>query len=180
MKTKIFTICMVLVTVSACSQVKERYISESIVFKNIPGYIENKTMIDSLEKTYQKEINTKQIQLSTLSSELIKTYKINEKENLQAIKQRMKAVDTIKLNKINGEYELLDQKIKIYNDKLSTEREQKLKPEEKRVSEILEKYIKKNKIKVLNNIDNSQNLLFLDKSLNITDDIISNLKAKKK
>lgn len=176
---RVFFLLCTIISFTGYSQSKEAYISKALVFKSIPNYEKNQVSIDSLTKVYQETIKLKQADLEKRSISLREKYAIRKSETMQAIKARMEPIDTLKLSQLDNEYNLLENQIKVYNDKLKVENQTKIIPVQKQISIVVDAYLKKNNIKVLHNLDGNTSLLFVDKTLNITEAIIAALKAKK-
>jgi Skp family chaperone for outer membrane proteins len=149
------------------------YIEQNIVLKSAQGYEKNIKEIDSLKKVYSTELKSSIEKLNLNLDNLLKPYSFKSDETLDVIKSKLKPTDLEKLELYLKEKELIDKSQKNYDLVLKTQYEQKIMPIINKINKVIEEYVKANNIKIIYNLENiSQSLVYIDKNINITEDII--------
>jgi Skp family chaperone for outer membrane proteins len=152
------------------------YIEKTAILKAVAGFEKNTKEIDSLKQTFSKEIGESVKKLNTKIEQLLSPYNFKKEDNLEIIKSQLKPNDLDKLELYLKENELIDRSSKNYDLMIETMYEHKVQPILNRINQIIEDYAKAKNIKVVFTLENiSPALAYIDKGVNITDEIIKRL-----
>ena len=161
--------------VMGCSLPREMYLSKDTVLKNLPLYAKYKQEVDSLSTYCKNEIIPIKNKLEAQYSRLVSSYSSGSIKTVKEFKRRMFPEDTLRLDQLNKELNVLDDKEKIYNLKIETLTNKHLTPVENKYAKVLQEYIEKNKIKLVHNLDLIKHIIYIDSTQIITKDIIKEL-----
>lgn len=155
------------------------YIVQTKILKSVKDFEKNTKEIDSLKKLYASEIQESANKLDVKITLLLKPYEISNKETIEAIKLKLNQNDSAKFELYIKENELIQNASKNYDLMIKTIYEQKVQTIINKVNAAIEAYAKTNKIAVVYILENiSAGLAFIDKGINITDNIITILASK--
>jgi Skp family chaperone for outer membrane proteins len=153
------------------------YIEQNKILKALQGFEKNSKEVDSLRQLYTKQIQESTNQLTEKINSLLKQYQINQNETIEQIKSKLKENDLAKFELYIKENELIEKLKKNYDLMIKTIYEQKVQPLLNKVNATIEAYAKANKILVVYTLENlSPALAYIDKGINITDEINALLK----
>jgi Skp family chaperone for outer membrane proteins len=154
------------------------YIQQDSILKSVSNYEKTLISIDSVSKSYQKEIKTMQEEWNIKVGLLLKPYNVKENENIDSVKSRMTAIDTTKLSILLDEDKIFIKRAKSYDEIVKQKYQTEVQPILNRVNNAITTYAKKNKIDVVYVIENLRPALaYIDKKKNITGVIITMLKS---
>jgi Skp family chaperone for outer membrane proteins len=154
------------------------YIQQDSILKSVSNYEKTLISIDSVSKSYQKEIKTMQEEWNIKVGLLLKPYNVKENENIDSVKSRMTAIDTTKLSILLDEDKIFIKRAKSYDEIVKQKYQTEVQPILNRVNNAITTYAKKNKIDVVYVIENLRPALaYIDKKKNITSLIITMLKS---
>lgn len=157
-------------------QVAIAYVEETVILKAAVGFEKNTKEIDSLKQVYGKEIQESQSQLNTKLETLLKPYNFAKEMTLEEVKAKLKETDKEKLELFVKENDLLAKTGENYNLSLQNKYDQKVQPILTKINTAIETYAKANGIKVVYTLEKiSPALAYIDKGVNITEEIIKKL-----
>ena len=120
-----------------------------------------------------------QTQLNTKLETLLKPYNFGKEMKIEEVKNKLKESDKDKLELYVKENELITKSSKNYDLMLQTLYEQKVQPILTKINTAIENYAKAKGIKVVYNLEKiSPALVYIDKGINITEEIVKIIKAK--
>ncbi len=155
---------------------KYAYIEQQKVLESINNYEKEIKYVDSLKNAYSTEITSKQNNLSKNLNILFNSYKITEKDfaslTSKDIQAKLKPADYDKFNLYKKENEMIKETIKNHELTLKNEYNSRIKPKLDHVNKIMETYAIKKKLDFVQIIENTNFYAYINKKLNITDEII--------
>lgn len=177
MKKNILTLVLVAFAGTVFAQSNFAYIYRDSVLMATPKYVDNIKKIDSLQKTYAKEIKDTQEQLNGKLGALLKGYNVKENENIDQIKSRMTAVDTTSLSLLMQEDKMMQTKAKSYDNLVNFAFQKDVQPLLDKVNKAIEKYAVTNKIDMVYMMEDIQPAVaYINRKKNITKIIIEAVK----
>ena len=172
----IFLLPLFMLAQKGKSQEQMAYIEETVILKAAVGFEKNSKEIDSLKQVYGKEIQDSQTQLNTKLETLLKPYNFGKEMKIEEVKNKLKESDKDKFELFIKESELITKSGKNYELMLKTLYEQKVQPILTKINTAIETYAKANGIKVVYTLEKiSPALAYIDKGMNITEEIIKKL-----
>lgn len=175
---RIVSLLLIIVTITEIYGQKTAYIDYEKIYKMLPIYKKKQTTIDSIKISLEKDITLKKTKNTTRYTELINKYNPSINEPLENVMQRMTNADLILLDAIRKEEVEIENRISRYNDKVSQLDYIELKPIENWINIEIAKYCQNNHIDLLYSLNESNNLVYFSKQLDITDDFIEKTKNK--
>ena len=154
---------------------KISYVEEAKLLEKIDGYEQNIKEIDSLKKAYSAEIATKTQELDNKFKALISGYDIANNETDESLVAKLNDEDKAMYDLLKQNSESLKNTAKSYNNMLEIKQNKKVQPLLDNVNKIIEDYAKSNGIGIVYTFER-MNVAFIDDKLNITEEIIKNIK----
>jgi Skp family chaperone for outer membrane proteins len=156
---------------------KIAYVQETKILYSLKEYQKQVKEIDSLSKQYKNQIAIKTTESNNKFDKLLAGYKFEQNETIESIKSKMKPADVKKLEALQSELAEIDSQGKKHENELSLIYKTKIQPKLDSVNKVIEDYAKKNKIDVIYKLENiGSALAYVNKKLEITDEIIKQLK----
>jgi Skp family chaperone for outer membrane proteins len=156
---------------------KIAYVQETKILYSLKEYQKQVKEIDSLSKQYKNQIAIKTTESNNKFDKLLAGYKFEQNETIESIKSKMKPADVKKLEALQSELAEIDSQGKKHENELSLIYKTKIQPKLDNVNKVIEDYAKKNKIDVIYKLENiGSALAYVNKKLEITDEIIKQLK----
>ena len=155
------------------------YVYSDSILLSIPEYGRNVSKLDSLKKSYNKELEQSRISLQQRYEVLVKGYKPSEKETLLALKARMSQADTISLGLLLDEDKMIQKKALSYENMTKLIYTRDIQSVLDMVKKTISEYAISNKltaIYVMEQIRSS--LVYIDSKRDVTKAIIEKLKKK--
>jgi Skp family chaperone for outer membrane proteins len=149
------------------------YIYRDSVYMAVPGLMNKMKEIDSIKTLYTAEIKQGQDNLQAKLNTLITSYQPKEGENINLLKKRMSAADTLQLNLLTEEDKMQQLKIKSYESMIQARYQHEIVPVLNKVNAAVESYALRNKLDFIFIMEQiTPALMYMNKSKNVTADII--------
>lgn len=154
----------------------QAYIYRDSLLTAVSGYKSNIKRIDSLSNAYKKTLQASEKSQQQKVAELLKPYNVQENEQIEDLKKRLKPSDADQFSVYIQEGELLNKQAKVYDDILKEDYAKNIQPLLNKVNKCIETYAKENKIDYVWIMEEiGQQLAFGNKDKNITAKIIQKL-----
>jgi len=178
MKKMILILCVLCSTYTFGQQIGYVY-SDSILL-SIPEYGRNVSKLDSLKKSYNKELEQSRGSLQQRYEALVKSYKPAEKETLPSLKARMSQADTISLGLLLEEDKMIQKKAWSYESMTKLVYTRDIQSVLDVVKKTISEYAVTNKLTAVYVMEQIRaTLVYIDPKKDITKAIIEKLKTKK-
>lgn len=172
---KIYLILIVLPSI-AFSQ-KIAYVYQDSILDAIPEYKKNLIKVDSTNKVFLKEIKDAKEQLNIKLDKLLKTYNVNQNEDIESLKSRMTPIDTLNLSILMDEDKLIAKRAQNFDNMINSLYKSDVLPYINKINESIKYYAKKNNLEVVLVIEQIRpSIAYIDERKNITKYIIKNIK----
>lgn len=149
------------------------YIHQDSILQVLPNYNVALENLIQEEEAYNNEIKQNTETFSNKLQQLLNRYSATEGESLAQIKQRMQPADTLSLNVIITEGNMIDNKKKTYNSLIQARYNQDIKPLLDNLNNVISNYAKKQKLSAVYILDNmAVQLAYIDEKNIITGAII--------
>jgi Skp family chaperone for outer membrane proteins len=177
MKKMILILCVLCSTHMFGQQIG--YVYSDSVLQSIPEYGRNVSKLDSLKKTYNKELEQNRTSLQKRYEALVKGYKPSEKESLPSLKARMSQADTISLGLLLEEDKMIQKKAWSYESMTKLVYARDIQSVLDLVKKTISEYAIKNKLTAVYVMEQIRpTLVYIDSKQDITQAIIEKLKRK--
>jgi Skp family chaperone for outer membrane proteins len=172
-----FTTFLLLVCSSISAQ-SIAYIRQDTLLAETPNYVKFINENDSIKKFYTDEIKLEFEKLDKKIDNLLRPYNPKEGETIEDLKARFSAADLTRLELLQKESEMLEQKTKSYNQLLSMHYAEKIQPLLDKINSEISKYSVKNKIDMVFILEEiGPKLAYINDKKDITNDIIKLIKT---
>ena len=153
------------------------FIERTSILKATAGFEKNSKEVDSLQQMYSKEIQGNLTKLNANIEQLLSPYNFGKEKDLAVIKSKLKPADLDKLELYIKENEFIDKAAKNYELVVKTMYGQKVQPLLTKINTTIAEYAQANQIKMVFTLEDiSPALAYVDKGINITEEIIKRLK----
>lgn len=153
------------------------FVSRTIIYQNMPSFMKDLKMIDSMQVTYDEELKNESMKLQAQARSLLTSYNPSENETITDIKKRMKPADTMTLKKIFDKDAGLDKKKAAYNTKLANLQKEKITPVLKRIDETIAAIAKAEKLDVVYFFEDVNNMIaYMNNERDYTTKVVAALK----
>ena len=177
MKKKVFTILAGILFLTNANAQNAAYINRDSVLISIPEYVNKLNNLEKSKEDFIKEIKENDASLEQKFKDLLGSYNLQQNEDLNSIKSRMKSSDTIRLNILLNEEKTLKAKEKSYNNLLVDEYQKDIQPILNKIDNAISNYAIKNKIDFIYDINTmSPALVYVNRKKNVTKQIIAEVK----
>ncbi|KXH83510.1 OmpH family outer membrane protein [Chryseobacterium kwangjuense] len=148
------------------------------ILKSIPKYEESLKSIEEQNQKYSEEIKSLQEKLNENLKELTKGYSLEGVSDINQLKSILKDSDSLKFNLILQEKEFVEKKQEAYNNLLQSDYNRTIVPILDKVDVVINNFaIRKKYIAIYDFNTTSGDLIYLDKSKDVTKEIIAEVKT---
>ncbi|MFN1218469.1 OmpH family outer membrane protein [Chryseobacterium kwangjuense] len=148
------------------------------ILKSVPKYEESLKSIEDQNKKYSEEIKSLQTKLKENLDQITKGYSTEGISDINQLKSILKDSDSLKFNLILQEKEFVEKKQEAYNNLLQSDYNRTIVPILDKVDGIISSFaIRKKYIAIYDFGKTSGDLIYLDKSKDVTKEIIAEVKT---
>ena len=177
MKKKVFTILTGILFLTHANAQNTVYVNRDSILVSVQEYTIKLNSIEKMKEAYALEIKESNNNLTQKFNDLLSSYNIQQNEDVNSIKSRMKSSDTIRLNILLNEEKSLNAKEKSYHDLLVSEYQKDVQPILNKIDNAISNYAIKNKIDFIYDINTmSPALVYVNRKKNVTKQIIAEVK----
>jgi Skp family chaperone for outer membrane proteins len=155
------------------------YVYGDSILLSVSEYGRNVSRLDSLKKTYNKELEQNRTSLQQRYEALLRNYKPVEKESIASLRARMSQADTISLGLLIDEDKMIQKKALSYESMTKLVYARDIQSVLDLVKKTISEYAIKNKLTAVYVIEQIRpTLVYIDSKQDITQAIIEKLKRK--
>jgi Skp family chaperone for outer membrane proteins len=155
------------------------YIQETKILEELEDYKQQVKIIDSLKQSFRQDVKDKTDKLNLKLQGLLSNYEVNQEDTMESIKAKLNEEDKERFTLYMEENKLLEEYSKNYESILQTKYQQNIQPILKEVNDMIITYAKSNKIHIVHKLEGMQ-VAYIDEDLNITEDILKEIRKRNK
>lgn len=173
----LYLMAILFFTVSGIYAQGHAYLRRDTLLQELPGYSKAIREFEDMKKMYNEEVNADRERLNQKIGELIASYQFKTDEPVESLVSRMNPSDQARFGVIQKEAELLEEKVKSYNQIVEKHFKEKVQPLLDKVNQEIENYAKKNKLDMVFILEEiGPSLAYVNKGRDITPAIIALVK----
>lgn len=177
LRTLVFTALLLGMAYGAQAQVA--YIHQDSILNNLPGYTAAIQDLVTDQEAYNTEVDQRKKSWQGKVQKLISSYNATEGESIPSLKKRMNATDTLELNLLLAEEQMIQQKMQVYTTLLQQKYAAQVQPLLDKLDVTIAAYAKDHKLTAIYKLENvSGALAYVSEKSIVTKQIIDLVSGK--